>query len=180
MACHTVNMPFMALDLRDPTSVEAETSRPQQGQLPEVVDHRLRVPGQRPAAARQVVWYDGGKRPPEELLDGQQRRGQRLLDRRRQGQALLARRLRRRSISIIGGVEEPKVEFPQSPGHFEEWVRAIKGGEPAMSNFPDYAGPLTETVLLGNLAVWAAKEADSPARRSSGTPRSSKRPTRPN
>ena len=25
-----------------------------------------------------------------------------------------------------------------------------------MSNFPDYAVPLTETVLLGNLAVWAA------------------------
>ncbi len=25
-----------------------------------------------------------------------------------------------------------------------------------MSNFTDYAGPLTETILLGNLAVWAA------------------------
>jgi len=24
-----------------------------------------------------------------------------------------------------------------------------------MSNFPDYAGPLTETILLGNLAIWA-------------------------
>ncbi|HUY92204.1 MAG TPA: hypothetical protein VMV10_25920 [Pirellulales bacterium] len=33
---------------------------------------------------------------------------------------------------------------------------AIRGGEPAMSNFPDYAVPLTETILLGNLAVWAA------------------------
>ena len=28
-----------------------------------------------------------------------------------------------------------------------------------MSNFPDYAGPLTETILLGNLAVWAAPDA---------------------
>ena len=28
-----------------------------------------------------------------------------------------------------------------------------------MSNFPDYAGPLTETILLGNLAVWAAAKA---------------------
>ncbi len=35
-------------------------------------------------------------------------------------------------------------------------MRAIKGGEPAVSNFPDYAGPFTETILLGNLAVWAA------------------------
>ena len=25
-----------------------------------------------------------------------------------------------------------------------------------MSNFPNYAGPLTEVILLGDLAVWAA------------------------
>ena len=31
----------------------------------------------------------------------------------------------------------------------------VRGGEAAMSNFPNYAGPLTETILLGNLAVWA-------------------------
>ena len=42
--------------------------------------------------------------------------------------------------------------------HFSEFARAIKGGPAATSNFPDYAGPLTETVLLGNLAVWAGKE----------------------
>jgi hypothetical protein len=53
-------------------------------------------------------------------------------------------------------LQTPKVDYVQSPGHFAEWVRAIKGGAPAMSNFPDYAGPLTETMLLGNLAVWVA------------------------
>jgi hypothetical protein len=56
----------------------------------------------------------------------------------------------------IGKVNLPKLEYVRSPGHFAEWVRAIKGGERAMSNFPDYAGPLTETMLLGNLAVWVA------------------------
>ena len=60
---------------------------------------------------------------------------------------------------LIGKDELPDVEFERSPGHFEEWIRAIKGGKPAMSNFPDYAGPLVETMLLGNLAVWAANEA---------------------
>ena len=57
---------------------------------------------------------------------------------------------------MLGKAETPEVDYVRSPGHFAEWVRAIKGGEPAMSNFPDYAGPLTETILLGNLAVWAA------------------------
>ncbi|MCA8996931.1 MAG: hypothetical protein KDA80_08095, partial [Planctomycetaceae bacterium] len=31
----------------------------------------------------------------------------------------------------------------------------------AMSNFGEYAGPLTETILLGNLAVYAAASGES-------------------
>ena len=46
----------------------------------------------------------------------------------------------------------PDPTLPRSPGHYEEWIRACKGGEKAMSNF-DYASALTETALLGNLAV---------------------------
>ncbi|MEE3219343.1 MAG: gfo/Idh/MocA family oxidoreductase, partial [Planctomycetota bacterium] len=56
--------------------------------------------------------------------------------------------------------EKPKVDFEKSPGHFQEWVRAIKTGKAAMSNFPDYAGPLTETILLGNLAVWSGERVE--------------------
>ena len=53
-------------------------------------------------------------------------------------------------------VEKPKPTLPRSPGHFTEWVNAIKSKEPskAMSNF-DYAGRLTETVLLGVVALKA-------------------------
>ena len=44
--------------------------------------------------------------------------------------------------------------LPRSPGHFTEFVNAIKSGDPskAMSNFA-YAGRLTETVLLGTVAL---------------------------
>ncbi len=34
-----------------------------------------------------------------------------------------------------------------------------------MSNFPAYAGPLTETILLGNLAVWVADEPGAPGKK---------------
>jgi len=61
--------------------------------------------------------------------------------------------------------DRPTVDFPRSPGHFDEWIAAIKGGTPAMSNFPAYASSLTETVLLGNLAVWAAAGDQDPAKR---------------
>jgi hypothetical protein len=43
--------------------------------------------------------------------------------------------------------------IPEGPdGHEKNWIGACKGGKPAVSNF-DYAGPLSETVLMGNLAV---------------------------
>ena len=37
-------------------------------------------------------------------------------------------------------------------GHETNWLEACKGGNPASSNF-DYSGPLTEMVLMGNLAT---------------------------
>jgi hypothetical protein len=47
--------------------------------------------------------------------------------------------------------EIPKT-IPRSPGHYIEWIQACKGGPAPGSNF-DWAGPLTETVLLGNITL---------------------------
>lgn len=46
----------------------------------------------------------------------------------------------------------PPPTLPRSRGHEMEWIVAAKGGPRALSNF-DYAGPLAEFVLLGNLAT---------------------------
>jgi hypothetical protein len=40
----------------------------------------------------------------------------------------------------------------RSPGHYEEFVRACRGGPRPVANF-DYSGPMTETVLLGVLSL---------------------------
>jgi hypothetical protein len=43
--------------------------------------------------------------------------------------------------------------IPSGPdGHEQDWIRACKGGPPAASSF-EYSGPLSEAVLMGNLAV---------------------------
>ncbi|MDB6035120.1 MAG: Oxidoreductase [Verrucomicrobiales bacterium] len=47
---------------------------------------------------------------------------------------------------------EPPKKLARSPGHYEEWISACKAGPAAGSNF-DWAGPLTEAVLLGNVAL---------------------------
>jgi hypothetical protein len=46
----------------------------------------------------------------------------------------------------------PEKTIPRSPGIHAEWIAACKGGPPTTSNF-DYAGKLTETMLLGNIAI---------------------------
>ncbi len=157
MACHTMNMPFAGLDLRDPVSVQAETSGHNRDSFPgwSIITYEFPANDQR--GPIKLVWYDGGKRCPPELLDG--------AEPDRSGALVIGEKGKMYSpgdnganYRLLGGAEEMEVEFPQSPGHFTEWVNAIRGGEPAWSNFPDYASPLTETVLLGNLAVWTAPE----------------------
>ena len=52
--------------------------------------------------------------------------------------------------------EKPEPSLPRNGrgdlGMKEEWAAAIRGGAPAMSNF-NYAGLLTESILLGNIAM---------------------------
>jgi predicted dehydrogenase len=157
MACHTMNMPYAALDLRDPVSVQAETSGHNKDSYPSwsIITYQFPANDWRPAL--KMVWYDGGKRPDAELIDGKAPSGS--------GSLIIGEKAKIYSphdygakYEILGNIDKPEVDYERSPGHFQEWVRAIQEGKPAMSNFPDYASPLTETVLLGNLAVWVADE----------------------
>lgn len=158
MACHTMNMPFMGLDLLNPTSVQAETSGHNGYSYPKWSVITFEFPKNSTRDALTVYWYDGGKRPPSELFDGKQPGSSGCLIVGEKGKIYTPDDYGSRWEFLGGDLEKPKVEFPKSPGHVQEWVRAIRGGEAAMSNFPNYASPLTETILLGNLAVWATGE----------------------
>ena len=46
----------------------------------------------------------------------------------------------------------PPQTLSRSVGHYQEWIEAAKGGKPAGANF-EYGCPVTELVLLGNIAV---------------------------
>jgi hypothetical protein len=46
----------------------------------------------------------------------------------------------------------PPEFLTRSPGHYRDWIRACKGGEPACSNF-SVSAPFTEWVTLGVLAL---------------------------
>ena len=171
MACHTTNLPFMALNMRDPVSVEAETSGHNQDSYPEWSKIKFEFPELDGRAPFTLYWYDGTKLPPEELysqfLQGAGSDGQ-------------PKKLNVSGCLIVGdkatmyaagdyaeaGIElntdDPwlEVDYPKPPGapelgHVEEFYNGIHDrSKKPVSNIVDYSGPLTETILLGNLAVW--------------------------
>ncbi|HND52803.1 MAG TPA: Gfo/Idh/MocA family oxidoreductase [Pirellulaceae bacterium] len=154
MACHTLNMPYMALSLRDPVSVVAESAGHNKETYPSWSIIKFEFPANDKRGPVAFTWYDGQKRPDADLLKGAKETSGCLVVGEKDtlyapGDYAGA------GLKLQSGAELPEVDYKRSPGHFKEFVNAIRGGEAAMSNFPNYAGPLTETILLGNLAVWA-------------------------
>ena len=49
------------------------------------------------------------------------------------------------------GFKRPPEVIKRSPGHFQDWIRACKGGDAPCSNF-GIAGPYTEWMLLGAIS----------------------------
>lgn len=152
IGCHQFVSIFRALKLGYPTSVEACSSGVNSETAPLASIVRYDFPAREGMPPVKLTWYDGGLMParPDELEEGL-----------RFGNAddnlfigdkgkMLGHRLLPESRSKEYG-RPPKI-LPRSPGHHREWINACKGGEPPGSNF-DVAGPLTEVVLLGNVAL---------------------------
>jgi hypothetical protein len=56
----------------------------------------------------------------------------------------------------FAGFTPPEPSIPRSTGHYAEWIKACREGTPTTCTF-DYSGPLSETVLLGNVAYRTGK-----------------------
>jgi predicted dehydrogenase len=105
----------------------------------------------------EVTWYEGsvtGKmKPPKGLTEADLKGVNELFvgtkgflgtDGRGESYTLLPRSKQ------VGHPRPPEV-IKRSPGHFQDWIRACKGGEPACSNFT-ISGPYTEWMLLGAIS----------------------------
>lgn len=171
MGCHNQDLAYWALELRDPTSVEAKSSGVNNETAPKWSEVTYQFPKNKNRAAVKLIWYDGGKKPDPALVK--------------------QKSLPANGSIIIGSKDTLYVPMYWGPGqflsgaktedfknvseflpkpkdfgshHYQEWIDACKGGKPAYSNF-DYAGPMTESVLLANVALrsggkieWDAKK----------------------
>ena len=172
MGCHVLDHAFWALRLGHPASVEARCSifvaqamnwdrklNTESYPQASIVYYHFPARGDMPPV--RVVWYEGGLMPetPTELEPGRTMGDQ-------YGGAIYvgdkgriitgshgANGLRIIPETKMKEYRRPPKSLPRSIGHRQEWVAACKGGAPAGSNFPDYSAPLTEVVLLGNVAL---------------------------
>jgi predicted dehydrogenase len=151
IGCHSFDPVFRALKLKYPLTVQAVSTLVNDETYPLSSIIRYEFPAREGMPELTLTWYDGGMRPLNlpDLEEGMQMGTGGTLFIGDKGKILDDKIL---PVALRNSYTPPKPYIPSSPGHEEEWIRACKGGEPAGSNF-DWAGPLTETVLLGNIAL---------------------------
>jgi predicted dehydrogenase len=159
--CHYMDLPFWALNLRYPTRVEAEGPPPHSETAAPLLTVRYEFPARGDLPPVTMTWRNGKENRPaivkEQNLPNWEsavlfvgRDGMLQADYNRN--VLLPE-------SEFADFQPPEATIPASIGHHHEWVRACKTGEPTTCNF-EYSGPLTEAVLLGNVAYRARSRLD--------------------
>jgi hypothetical protein len=178
MACHTANLAFMALELGLPTRVSARSGEINSATCPAWATITSEFPARGDLPPVKLTWNEGaknGKRnlPSANLFPA----GYQLSD---SGSLFIGSKGKLYSPSDYGSEQVlwPEAEYkefkdpaPTLPrikgGHEEdenqkrEWVEAVRAGKPpyALSNF-EYASTLTESMLMGNVAVRSGEAID--------------------
>jgi len=177
MACHTVNMPFRALKLGYPTVVELEiASRTYPETFPKTSRIRFEFPEREGLPPLKFWWYDGNPGDPLKPLRPNAGAAKEVIatmgDLPESGALIIGDKGKLFSPDDYGErfflAMKGKDEFtpgdqhdaakaipqsiPRSPGHMQEYLRMIKDGTPAYSNF-DVAAYLAEVILLGCVAL---------------------------
>jgi predicted dehydrogenase len=165
MACHYMDLPFWALNLKHPTRVAAEGSKPHPETAAKWLIVHYDFPARDKMPAVKLTWYDGGKRPALFQEGKLPKWGDGVLFVGDKGM-LLADYTRRKLLPEKQFMDfvPPKPFIKDATDHHKEWVEACKTGGSTTCNFA-YAFALTEAVLLGNVSyrlgkplTWNAKE----------------------
>jgi predicted dehydrogenase len=173
IGCHSMDPVFRALKLGAPSTVQASSGRVNKETYPlasmvtytfpargaEVQSNNFHVAGMSgPAAgggempALKLVWYDGGLRPPRpaDLEDDEAMGDNGRLILGTEGYILGTRVYPESRRVAVGKIERSIPRVPE--GSYAEWAASCKSGKPSGTHW-DWAGPLAEAVLLGNVAL---------------------------
>lgn len=153
--CHYMDLPFWALKLRYPISIEAIGQKTYQGdnEPPNNMRVDYRFPASPSNPAVHMTWYHGGLRPTWTQI---WKKGSGVLFEGERGRLLADYGSHRIFMGNDEDVVIPKPSIPNSIGHHQEWIKACKERSATTCNF-DYSGALAESVLLGNVAFRAGQ-----------------------
>ena len=158
MACHYMDLPFWALDLRHPIKCEAEGPEVHDEVCPIGLTVRYVFPGKKEGSTINLSWYDGNMIPRK--IEGEAVPGAGVMFVGTEGMMFADySRYRLYPTKKFENFAPPQKTIPDSIGHHAEWIKACKEGTPTLCNF-DYSGALTESVLLGNVAYRTGKSLD--------------------
>jgi len=174
MGCYSFDTLFRVLKLTAPTNIETCASKEyymvREGTKPKINSEtfpqssivHLHFPARKDMPPVTVHWYDGGILPPKplELTDNQQLDKEGMLFIGDKGKILCdftGSNPRLLPESKMQQFTVPPKTLPRSVGHYDEWIRACKGGPAADANF-EFTARVTEAILAGNLAIRADKQ----------------------
>lgn len=161
MACHILGTPNMALRLGAPVSVEC-VKKEGVGQyvFPHKTVIRFDFPARGAFKPLTLWWYDSVKEQPQipgvpagTLIGDKDLNGSLFVGSRGMvTTGCYGERTRLLPDARMAEYRLPPQMLSRSPGHYRDWIRACKGGEPSCSNF-SVAGPFVSWMLLGVIAM---------------------------
>jgi len=158
LGSHWIDLPFWALKLDHPLTIEASGPPPH----PEIAPASMQVTynyGKRGNLAPvQLTWYQGTNKPKIWTDNGIPQWNSGVLFVGDKGM-LLADYGKHTLLpeAKFADFKRPDPFIPKSLGHHAEWIHACKTGAPTTCNF-EYAGWLTEANHLGNVAYRVGKK----------------------
>jgi len=158
MAAHMINAAFHACDLRNPASVEADHTGHNGISFPKSSTVRWEFAATQKRGPITMTWYDGGRKPDPQLVNSRNLRPSGCLLVGTSGVLLSEDDYNERWSILPSGDNQtfslsPELLPTRSVDQIQEFVDAVRGQNSCMSNFSATAGPMTETILTGVLAL---------------------------
>ena len=163
MGSYSYDTIFRVLKLEAPLSVEASSTDRYDETYPLASIIRYDFPARGEMPPVRFTWYDGGLKParPEELEPNRPFKGEReeeegMLFVGDRGKILCGFNGSNPALipqSKMDSYKQPPKTLPRSPGNEREWLDACKAGNTKTGGNFEFEGLVTETLLLGNVAV---------------------------
>jgi hypothetical protein len=158
LGSHWNDLPFWALKLRAPLTVEASGPPPHEELAPASMQATYEFPARGKMPAVKMTWYQGTNKPALYTEGKIPLWGDGALFVGDKGM-LLSNYFKHVLLpeKQFADFKRPEQTIAKSLGHHAEWLHACKTGEPTTCNF-EYAGWLTEANHLGNVAYRVGKK----------------------